>query len=508
MRKKSNQPLKNPLAKLRLCLLYTFPAALFFSYRPVLTLAPTSDSMNFEFSLALLWLLLFALLSLGNFWRFLKQSWCVFRRSLSFSSAAPLLTLLFPLYLSLTFFWSLHPLRTILTAGVLWCLYISIIALLSRPSPLAPSKRALFERIFLYSSASVCLFCWLQCLLDVYGVSRESTLLCLGCTSLSFGFPHPSGFAIEPQFMGNLLLAPVLYSLYLFARPRMHIAPASSHLSLVFVFLSTLFLTFSRGAIYSFAVAYLFLFVINLVKLKNSRFWRTLPLVLFSFLFTLLAQGIFAAVSPTTDTFASGVEKSISQLSLGALELDLDGAPRSSAASEPATSDSLDAATTLPLDSSLSSSTFSGYVAESTDVRLGFNRLALELSVSSPAQLLFGSGLGSAGTLMFERGKTNTKFEIVQNEYLSLLLETGLIGLLLALFATGYLVLMLKKSLALPERCLLFAVVLSFALSLNFFSGLPNALHLYLFPVLLFLLLPKDKSVIDQKVNHHHHRRH
>ena len=464
--------------------------------------------MNFELSLALLWLALFALLSLPDFFHIIYNIYTAARVQKSprqkFLSALPLYTLFFPLYLSLSLLWSAFPLRTFLTVGVLWCLYISIFTLLKTFLPLARSQ--IFSRVFLYSSASACLFCWLQCFLDVSGVGRETTLLCLGCTSAMFGFPHPSGFAIEPQFMGNLLLAPALYLLYLFSRPVRE-KGEPSHLSLAFVVLSTLFLTLSRGAIYSFAVAYLMLFILNLAKLSNRRFFYTLPLLTFSFSFALLSQGVFAELSPTSDTFLSGIDKSISQLSLGKIELNL-SAPFNTQNAQ--TTETVSSETAEPTTEDVQvASVFSGYVEESTNTRLRFNSLALELSSKAPLRLLFGTGLGSAGTVMFEEGKTETKYEIIQNEYLSLLLEAGLFGLLLATAAFAVIIYLLQKSAVAPAgRCLLYAVFLAFLLSLNFFSGLPNALHLYLFPVFLFLLLPEHKSVVHQKVNHHHHRRH
>ncbi len=446
--------------------------------------------MNYEFSLALLWLFLLALLSLKDFCVSLYRLFIAWRKRRSVRSFLPLLPLAFPLYLSMTLCWSLHPVRTILTVGILWCIYIVVYAICLVYERDDIIRHSVLQKTFLYSAASICFVCWLQCLLDVNGVPRSSTLLCRGCVSEMFGFPHPSGFAIEPQFMGNLLLAPLLYALYLSSSKT----SKPSHFFLIFVFAATLFLTFSRGAIYSFALAYLFLVFFYLLQKKNTRFLRTLPVLIFSFLFTLAAQGVFAAMSPTADTFLSGIEKSISQLSLGRLELDLDKAPRDIPVPSPIAGT---AASQIADEPSDSPSVFSGYVAESTDVRVGFNSTALQLAVSSPTQFLFGSGLGSAGTLMYERGKTGTKLEIIQNEYLSLLLETGLFGLLLAVSVSIYILYIAKQTFSTPERLLFMSVILAFALSLNFFSGLPNALHLYIFPVIIWLFLAKHKSIID-----------
>lgn len=493
MSKKSNK-----LQNTKLALLYVAPLALFFSYYPIIPLG-SSTSTNFELSLALIWLFLFSVLSLKDAILYIYNIYLTFLRQKAPKHALPLLTLLFPLYLSLSVLWSPNPLRAVLTAGILWCLYISAIeiTLLAKVKTL---NRSLLTKVFLYGTASICLVCWLQSLLDTYGLSRETTLLCRGCTSLMFGFPHPSGFAIEPQFMGNLLLAPTLFVLYLFTRKNPRHSAENSHLSLIFVFASTLFLTFSRGAIYSFAVAYLLFLVFSLVKQKNRRALKTLPVIVFSFLFTLASQGVFAANSPTSDTFLSGVEKSLSQLSLGTVNLDLDSSNALvSTSTESAVEETSKASETLILVED-HASVFSGYVAESTDIRLNFSRIALELAVSSPARFFFGTGLGSAGSVMYAAGKTSSPKEIIQNQYFSLLLETGLLGLLFAALVVVYVIYIVKKTFSAPERLLLFSVLLSFALSLNFFAGLPNALHLYLFPVILSLFLPrrsKNKRVIN-----------
>ena len=468
---KSKKVKKVPITtKIRLGLLYTFPIALFFSYYPIIPIVSTA-STNYEFSLPLIWLLLFSILSLKDFALTLLPA---------FKAKRPiLLSLLFPVYITLSAIWSPNHLRALLTAGIFWCLIITGVVILTtfKDSPLF--NKAKFLKIFMFSSVAFCAICWLQSILDILSVGRETTLLCSGCTSLSFGFPHPSGFAIEPQFMGNLLLAPTLTALYLWTKKDSGNSVFSKKsLSLFsFLFLSTLFLTFSRGAIYSFCVGFALLLILSIFKLKNRAFLKTIPLALASAVFVILAQGVFSAVSYTNSTFLSGVEKSISQMTLGKVNLKLEP-------EKPVTSNQ-----TKPEDTS-DSPVFDGYVEESTNVRMNFNRIAIDLAFKTPKTAIFGYGLGSAGTAMYTEGKTSAPLEIIQNEPLSLLLETGLLGVLLALLSL-MLVLNFIRKLNRPERYLLWAIVLSFALSLMFFSGLPNALHVYLCPVFLVISLPE-----------------
>ncbi|MBQ6396152.1 O-antigen ligase family protein, partial [Candidatus Saccharibacteria bacterium] len=384
------------------------------------------------------------------------------------------------------------------------------------------------EKSFLVSAVLVSLFCWLQCVLDIwlqfpletFEVPRELTLLCPGCTSRIFGFPHPSGFAIEPQFMGNLLLAPTLYSFYLFLKLSSSEKPKvklKSAFLLTFL-LTTLLLVFSRGAIYSFGIGLIFLLLVWTFKfrLPTKKLLQTLTLGVISLVICLSAQAIFANSDKSPRSIKCTLSTSLAQLTLDLVNFDCRSeyairryefsqtsnseisAPSAYEANHPQSPETDDSNP----DQAPSEPVFSGYVAESTNIRLGFNQKALEVALETPAQFIFGSGLGSAGKILYERGKTSSEMEIVQNEYFSLLLETGLIGLVLLLLSLALLIKLFRDKTAKPaasprhislisspESAFILSTILAFAFSLNFFSGLPNALHLYLFPVILLAFL-------------------
>ena len=512
-------------------LIYLAPIVFFFSYYPVFTIAST-DSMNLEFNLPELWLIIFCIFSLPS----LKSAFNFYRDQKKF-----FLIFLFPLYATLSIIWSPNRLRALLTAGLLiLSLYAALMLFFYFKTMLKKSQKALLLKIFLISSVAVCIFCWFQCFLDLIGVSNNYSLLCPGCTSLSFGFPHPNGFAIEPQFMGNLLLAPALLSLYLTLKSK-------KYLPLTLFITATLFLTFSRGAIYAYGIAILLLIVITLLRRvdkraivpaaalervphavrggrdsdrKSAKRERGAQLLLarrasargllpfvcipvVSFIIVLFTQGIFSALSPTNTTFTDGISASINQLSLGIIDLK---------PVENSEEQQIDRET-LPVENSVENSApvipentsdenapvFTGYVEKSTTTRLDLNKYALDVWNDSPANLLFGTGLGSAGTKLYEKSLTSSPKEIIQNQYFSILLELGLIGL--ALFALSLWIIIKLFFLTALERVL----IIAYLFTLSFFSGLPNALHLFIFP--LFLLLAENNPFINKEIHRHRHNR-
>lgn len=375
---KSASKLRRSLRLVYWVLLLALPVSTFFSYYPIISLGSNS-SMNFEISLPLILLVIFDLVAFANLVLTGKG-----RNPLG-SARSPLsdrrffLFSLFPLYATLSIFWSANPLRAILTAGIIWLLFFAVFAILYI-SPLLdpPAKiRRYFLITFFATTFFVCLFCFLQSILDICGLPRELTLLCPGCTYRSFGFPHPSGFAIEPQFMGNLLLAPTLIALYLLIREypeptgrktsarqgcnrvflrgsglkNAHVGaednPTREHPEvttegetrearndgterrrfpsrvifciLAFLFSTTLFFTLSRGAIYAYIIALVVLFIFTLARKLFRPALVIVPVA--SFLLALCLQGTFAQAGPTSETFLSAIAKSVHQLSLGVVDL-------------------------------------------------------------------------------------------------------------------------------------------------------------------------------------------
>ncbi len=634
-------------------LVYALPVVLFFSYHPVISLGGNS-SMNFELSLPLIWLVIFDLLA------FIYILVLHGRRWWGISDRRFFLFALFPLYATLSIFWSANPLRGILTAGVMWLVFFAVFALLFvLPQTGTPRRLRTHVLIAMFVAAVlVCKFCYAQSIMDVLGVSRDYTLLCRGCTYRSFGFPHPSGFAIEPQFMGNLLLAPALTALYMvvfrprkFAKNMVGEAEYLEHqveqkvlhdriklpepdwkrwqyigmIILAGFLATTLFFTFSRGAIYAYGVAIIILLI---YALKRKRFqWKLIGIPAVGLVLALSLQGIFAEVGPTAETFTSAVTKSIHQLSLGIIDLrqlaattetDLKAVENSeqtvdnSAENVDKTQDSVDKTSEnvekledncgKPVDNTtekmenftlncakpvqnhekvveniaetvdksvenheekskqssekaLEDAIFEGYVPESTNIRLALNQAALQTWFKAPghwavqlgatcvpeqdqscfsftpSSILWGVGLGGAGVAMHAavpETVTSPK-EIVQHEGFSLLLETGLTGailVVLALLIAFWPQLFSEKFLdgkmagreplertvwQHPARPLLVALVVAYLITLNFFSGLPNALQIYLMPPLIYLIFNDQymsiKPAKSPRQSRTHHKR-
>ena len=468
------------LAKVYEYLIYILPAVLFFSYYPIFSIGATG-SMNLEFSLPLVWLALFDLVALILMFykiKFGKKYQGITDRKFFMFSWLPFLA-------TLSIFWSQNPLRGILTAGILWLVFLAIFALIFLTKIFVTDfSKTKIIKCFMVSSCIICVWCFVQCILNVAGVGRDVTLLCAGCTVQSFGFPHPNGFAIEPQFMGNLLLAPTLYVLYQFVKKR-----STKNTILLAFFSATLFLTFSRGAIYAFAVAVIAMLIMEIMKTKKAAPLKSLLVIIAAFIFTLNLQGIFSALSYTDDDYFSGVNKVISQLSLGLIDFKRSEAPEES---------DIDYLKEAPVNESIDpgKSEFDGYVEESTAVRMQLTRAALEVWKEDPKTMLIGVGLGGAGEALFEHNKTGSKKEIVQNEYASILLELGLVGaiLLIVIFILTFLA--IKQS---PNSGLLLPLLLAYAVTLLFFSGLPNALHIYLIPALFLLIAERPGTKIAKK---------
>ena len=433
-------------------LLWALPVVVFFSYYPVLKLGD-DGRMNFELSIPLIWLAVFGLLSLlrlGPIVKTLGLKKCV-------------LLAIFPLFASLSVIWSENRLRGLLVAGVLDLVFLAGLNIISMKLPRKTWHK--LAKIHIIAGIFAALFCLLQCVLDLAGVGHNYTLLCEGCGFEVLGFPHPNGLAIEPQFMGNLLIAPALLSLYfaynnIVLRNSKRICWHGAALS--FLLIMSLYICFSRGAIYSFILGMIFLALCTGVWKKHllMRFVVYFGISGLAFAGGLFLQGVMSEFSTTSEGFAQGAARAVHQLSLGKIDL-------------------REKENTEPTDAK-----FDGYIEESTDIRIDFNELALDTWKRDAKTVFLGVGLGGAGKSISDNFSGYEKL-IIQNQYLSLLLETGCVGLACLVISGGALLIeaRLKRAAVVFRAC-----ILAYAISINFFSGLPNALHIYLVSPMLMRL--------------------
>lgn len=478
--------LKNlTIDKIRHGLVFCLPAILFLSNFPLLQFGENS-SMHFKLNLPLLWLGLFSLLSV-------KTAVSYFKAHLK----TPLLG--FPIVLMISCLTSINPIRALFTFLVVSCLIISIIALSEffhqMPAPKKPQFLNQLKRIFLTSSAIVSLFCVLQLLTDALGLSNTITRICSNCTTQIFGFPHANGLAIEPQFMGSLLIAPLFFALNSLLENKNKKSQIKLTLVVILIFMALL-LTLSRGAIFSIVIALFFLLVF-LKSLKKTL--KIAGLTTISVILALVFQGSLATVGPTNTSFEQAVSTAVNQLTLGKIALvdnQAQSKPENNSESIKSPTEISAESTKIPADSTENPTEnptkdptprFTGYVAESTDRRLELATFALKITAAHPTNTLFGTGLGSAGTEMyvhFPKQQGHEK-ELVQNQYLETILEIGIIGLILLILS---LVTFIKLS-SFNFEPYTVATLLAFVISLCFFSGYPNALHIYLLPVVCYNLM-------------------
>ena len=471
--------LKNlTLDKIRHGLVLCLPAILFLSNFPLLQFGENS-SMHFKLNLPLLWLGLFSLLSV-------KTAVSYFKAHLK----TPLLG--FPIVLMISCLTSINPIRALFTFLVVSCLIISIIALSEffhqMPAPKKPQFLNQLKRIFLTSSAIISLFCVLQLLTDALGLSNTITRICSNCTTQIFGFPHANGLAIEPQFMGSLLIAPLFFALNSLLKNKNKKSQIKLILVGILIFMALL-LTLSRGAIFSIVIALFFLLVF-LKSLKKTL--KIAGLTTISVILALVFQGSLATVGPTNTSFEQAVSTAVNQLTLGKIALvdnQAQSKPENNSESIKNSTENPTELTKDPAENPTKDPTprFTGYVTESTDRRLELATFALKITAAHPTNTLFGTGLGSAGTEMYVHfpKRQGQEKEIVQNQYLETILEIGFIGLILLILS---LVTFIKLS-SFNFEPYTVATLLAFAISLCFFSGYPNALHIYLLPVICYNLM-------------------
>lgn len=429
------------------------PIMIWFSYLPRISLAE-DGTMNYELSLTLIYVVILAIVGLPRVWHHrseLRQSRLVWPASA------------FVGWSGLCVIWSDNCTRGLLTFAVYVVLYLVFLALVAERRLLCRLLPKLV-RVAIRATISACLLAITQMVLGTFVITNRHTFgLCAGCVAGQFGFIRPNLLAIEPQFLGSLLLAPLLYITYLTLRGKHDYAKQPLLLVLM---LTTLWLTLSRGAIYAYLAS---LIVMILLVRKWRRMLAVVGSVALSLVICLICQGALASANPRIDSsFTQAVSTSLNHLSMGIIRLPYQRKSPTSLPSIPREHDKQPA--------------YRGYVAESTNVRLSLTKTALAAWRSNRlGQQLFGTGLGSAGIVLARQTGSQYQKEIVQNEFVEVLLERGLVGLALL----GGLVVLYGRLYSQRRDYLALVILVAYLTQWCFFSGLPNALHIYLVLALL-----------------------
>lgn len=454
-----------------LCLFDKFlllaPLVVWFSYQPNIYLGHSS-AMNIELSLVLIYVAVLAVTALPLiFSNYKKLLQCNLVRIAG----------LFILWSFMSIVWSNNLSRAILTTGVGAALFTVLLGVLSTDiKKLTP----ILKNTYIASAAFMSVLAIIQV---AYGAWFDWGL-CRGCLAAGFGFVRPSVFAIEPQFFGSLLLAPILILSAKFLRKTV----TKTDVILLCIMVTAMYLTLSRGAIFSLVIAIaclMFLYRNSLIKKSRLVF---LPLVVLAgFGAGMVWHGIFTEVNPrVSDGFYDSVSKSVNQLTLGKVNL-----PKLAASS------ALQAASPPPasIETNHPKAQFTGYVETSTSERTSMLNLALQTWRKDWITALFGTGTGSTGRAIQQyTHKLATEAEITQNQYIEILLENGLIGAVLCLMAmVVYLYDTRRDKLA-------WVILIAFALQWNFFSGLPNALHIYLVLAVIFAAVKIHPDALKRPV--------
>ena len=429
------------------------PIMIWFSYLPQISLAE-DGTMNYELSLTLIYVVILAIVGLPRVWHHRSEL-----RQLELVRLASA----FVGWSGLCVIWSDNCTRGLLTFAVYVVLYLVFLALVAERRLLRQLLPKLV-RVAIWMTISACLLAIAQMVLGTFVITNRHSLgLCAGCVAGQFGFIRPNLLAIEPQFLGSLLLAPLLYITYLILQGKHSYAKQPLLLVLM---LTTLWLTLSRGAIYAYLAS---LVVMILLVRKWRRQLVVVGLIALSLVVCLVCQGTLASANPRIDSsFTQAVSTSLNHLSMGIIRLPYQRKSPTSLPSIPREHDKQPA--------------YRGYVAESTNVRLSLTKTALAAWRSNQlGQQLFGTGLGSAGIVLARQTGSRYQKEIVQNEFVEVLLERGLIGLVLL----GGLVALYGRLCSQRRDYLALVILVAYLAQWCFFSGLPNALHIYLVLALL-----------------------
>lgn len=305
--------------------------------------------------------------------------------------------------------------------------------------------------VLLFSSFIVGIFGLFQFGGDIIGLPNSITLLKIGYGKETFGFPRIQAFSMEPLFFANYLLIPISLALAYFF-DKVNIIKRWWLIVLLGILLLNFILTLSRGGYLGLiTVVILFLFFYA----RKIFSWRNI--IIIAVCFFVFLGAMFALSKGRGDSLG----KFINQATV--------------------------------------KDRFKG--SESVQGRLMAYEGALQIFSK---HRLTGIGIGNYGPYVakFPEQTPKTGWAVVNNEYIEVLTETGIIGL--STFVILILVLLLKSVLAFKKakdpflKATLFGLFAAFCgilIQYNFFSTL-YIIHIW---VLIGLLVGVQNLILSKK---------
>ena len=449
------------------------PIVIWFSYQPLVRLGRDSAS-NFELSVTLIYIAILAGLSWPAVWRSKEKL---------ASNTFVLLVTGFVALSGISLFWTSNDTRGSLTYGVIGLLFAILLGAVAK----AQDIKKITPQLVRVTLATACIMtgaALVQMAAAVW-LDQSTTLLCNGCVPNQFGFARPNVFTIEPQFFGNVMLAPALLAAHIYVKN-----PHKRMLLVSAVIVSGLLLTLSRGAIFAFGIGLLWLLVLH--RQKISAMGRLVASFAVAFVVCLFVQGSLAAMHPKLNTsFNGAVAASINQLSLGVIDIDKPE-PKQTINSKPQSA-TTDARKKNAVQNEKPAN-FDGYVEESTNVRLKLSQLSLQAWSTNLQRTFFGVGLGGSGTTLRQQFPEQVnRREIVQNQYVEVLLEYGLLGFVI------FISILIGVFYVTRAHRWVWALLFAYIVQWNFFSGYPNALHMYILFIVIVVTLGINRDTAKHK---------
>ena len=260
----------------------------------------------------------------------------------------------------------------------LWAFVFLLYLILSRILANAALREKMYK-IILFSSALVCLFGLFQFIGDSFGLSTSVTGLRYEYTKVILGFPRIQSVALEPLYFANFLLVPFFISIVKYVQNK-EIFRLYFWISILI--LTNIILTISRGAFIALGVSF-FIFMIYLLinRYKENYMNKFIGLIIIFLIAIIISFGLITKLNGK-QAISNFADHSVVE------NVQSDGSA---------------------LD------------------RIGTYKLALKYFAENP---VLGIGPGGFGVLTHGSG-SETGYGIVNNEYIEILSENGLIGFLL-----------------------------------------------------------------------------